>query len=163
MKKSSSSASTNSSTSTSAVSNVSNFSFSDDFTLGSRTKSQQSSSLQGGYNRHDPLHTHTLMVMVRVVVGKSPSPIIIVPKERYVFSNFRFLVNESFSPSVSVDEAIRLAFHWNGPCPRGVKMSCVPFCGCSCIPRFTRCGHFTACPASFNFFKLLGVLWGSRK
>lgn len=74
-------------------------------------------------------------------------------KERFVFSNFRFLVKKTFPFPNSVDEP----FDWLSIemvlVPEIENVLC-PIClDVPCIPRFTRCGHIYCLPCLLQFFQ----------
>lgn len=137
-----------------ANSNNSNFSFSDDFTLGSRTSNPSghvntAAPKIHSHHSHHSHHGHNNHSQSRRASYSHNHR----SKERFVFSNFRFLVKESAPFPNSVDEA----FDWLSIemvlVPEIENVLC-PIClDCPCVPRFTRCGHIYCLPCLLQFFQ----------
>lgn len=127
-----------------------NFSFSDDFTLGSRSSNIPATStnqVTKTHGHHHHPHNH------RRPSNPYNNYRSVNSKERYVFSNFRFLVKDSVPFPDSVDEP----FDWLSIemvlVPEIENVLC-PIClDVPCIPRFTPCGHIYCLPCLLQYFQ----------
>ena len=142
----------------SSVSNISSFSFSDDFTLGSRTNTNAinaNSVTKTAHYHHQTQHHyhHQQFSTSRRASHPHNYNRHTSSKERFVFSNFRFLVKESAPFPNSVDEP----FDWLSIemvlVPEIENVLCPVCLDVPCIPRFTRCGHIYCMPCLLQFFQ----------